>query len=338
MVRVTPPVTPRRIDGPSDVPRAVPTTPPTPANTPPSNTMSPDTFANVASVPTDRAHTEHQALLSSVPSSNVRTLHIAQVQQPSSRDTIAFEVRATRTRLTLAAAALPEPARPAFEKSMTTSAERILSSFESGRIDDTEARRALRMLTELAGGLIAIHTGAYTIVPSDEVSSSSDMKSIDVKTTTGDVLRVAVRPSGHAGGEARLKMENVVDDGVPVPKGDRMMVRFDLEGSREAGLETRASVDVQFGNEAFRPEDPLYERLNKRIHGVLLDENGQPVKNRGGSTVPDHHFKEGIPDALHDPQGFAAFATDFLARLAPASSETGPNASDVTTPARGNVS
>jgi hypothetical protein len=332
MVRVNPPVLPRRTDGLSDVghaPSPVAASPVTNDRRPP--TMSEDAFVTVTSVPADRDIVEQQVLLSSVSSSSVRALQMAQVQQASSRESIAFEVRATRTRLTLAAAALPEDARPAFEKSMTTSADRILSSFDDGRIDDAEARRALRMLAELAGGLIAIHTGAYTVVPSDEVGASSDMKSIDVKTTTGDVLRVAIRPQGHAGGEARLKMENVVDDGVPVPKSERMMVRFDLEGSREAGQTTRASVDVQFGHEAFRPEDPLYERLNKRIHGVLLDEGGQPVKNRGGSTIPDHHFKEGVPDALHDPHGFAAFATAFLARLEPASSEGRPAVGVLTT-------
>jgi hypothetical protein len=299
------------------VEKTIPTTVPT--NDAPLSRQEADTYAALTSTEVERPRAE-QISATGVPPSTVRALHIAQVQQPTARDAIAFEVRATRTRLTLAAAAIPAAARPAFEESMTTSAERILSSFESRRIDEAESRRALRMLTELAGGLIAIHTGAYTIVPSDQIASSSDLKSIDVKTTTGDVLRVAVRPTGHAGGEARLKMENIVDDGVAIPKSDRMMVRFDLEGSREPGSTTRASVDVQFGHEAFRPEEPLYERLNKRIHGVLLDEGGQPVKNRGGSTVPDHHFKEGIPDALHDPVEFAAFATSFLARLAPAPS------------------
>jgi len=318
MVRVIPQTTTRRPEGPSssspadaareDVATLVSTEPP-------ASRTSPDDAYEVAGRATGDERAQASVDLSRLPSSSPMTLQLARGAQ----DSVAFEVRALKTRLTLAAAALPEIARPAFEKSTAESASRIVSSLEAGRIDDAEARRALFMLQELAGVLLALHAGSATVTANDAVASSSDMRSVDVRATTGDVLRVSVRAEGGASGEARVKLERVVDDGASVPESDRMMVRFDLAGSRgdTPTQGTHAAVDVQFGNERFDPANPSYERLNKRIHGVLLDDHGQPIVNRGGRTIADHHFSDGVPDALHDPAGFAAFAESFLATLTP---------------------
>lgn len=289
---------------------------------PPSEALaSRDVF--VGAVPTshvdDVSRREHPLALGERPASSPLSIQLASARR-STRDDVAFEVRTLKTRLTLAAAALPETARPAFERATSESASRILSSFEAGRVDVAEARRALRMLQELAGVLIEMHAGRTAVTSIDALKDASDMQSIEVRATTGDVVRVSVRAVGGSAGEARVKLENVVDDGAPVRASDRMIVRFDLAGSRGDGAAVRAAVDVQFGHERFDPANPSYEHLNKRIHGVLLDEQGQPVLNRGGNTVADHHFSEDVPDALHDEEGFATFARAFLASLTPVES------------------
>lgn len=319
MVRVIPQATTRRPEGsavssPADAARAA-SAPPIDVGPAPPARGSDDAYEIAAPTTRDEGTSSASVDLSRLPSSSPMALQLTRPAQGS----VAFEVRALKTRLTLAAAALPEIARPAFEQSTTESAARILGSLEAGRIDDGEARRALFMLQELAGVLLAMHAGTVTVTPNDAVASSSDMRSVDVRATTGDVLRVSVRAAGGASGEARVKLERVVDDGATVPESDRMMVRFDLAGSRgdTPTQGTHAAVDVQFGNERFDPQNPSYERLNKRIHGVLLDDQGQPIVNRGGKTVADHHFTEGVPDVLHDPAGFAAFAESFLTSLAP---------------------
>src|SRR5690606_15105211 len=131
---------------------------------------------------------------------------------------------------------------------------------------------------EMTDALIAIEEGRCEVRPAATFAQGTDLVGYDVKTTTGDVLRVGVRPSGNEHGEGRVKLESVVDDGVPLPRADRLMIRFDLEGSGETSARTGAlaALDLQFGDPRKSPAGAGVH-LNKRIHGVLLDDEGQPV-------------------------------------------------------------
>jgi hypothetical protein len=63
--------------------------------------------------------------------------------------------------------------------------------------------------------------------------------------------------------------------------------------------------------------------LDKKIHGAMCDESGVPLRN---GTIPDHHFKTGLPGALNDPAAFTKFVEDFRAKsLTPAESKLPPS-------------
>lgn len=239
---------------------------------------------------------------------------------PAGRETASVAaVRKTLAELTRglddAAGALPDAGRAALKSAVAKSAERVLVSLDLGRISVDEATRGARMLAEMTDALVAIEHGRVQVQPSEHPVQEG-LKSYDVKTTTGDELRVTVRPFGNEQGEARLKLESVADDGKPLAQEDRLMIRFDLEGSSPKSPRSGAlaRLDLQFGKERFNREDPR-EKLNKRIHGVLLDDQGQPVMNRGGNTVPDHHFRHGVPGHLDDADAFSRFTSAFLDEL-----------------------
>jgi hypothetical protein len=183
------------------------------------------------------------------------------------------DLEALKQRLTVAIRPLPDIAEDAAQNALATSAGRILAALDRGDITMEEASRAEHMLSELVGGLIAIEQGNFTLErfdPGDEPGFAS----YDVHTTAGDTLRVTVRAEGSDRGQARLKLYNVVDGGERVSAAERIMVRFDLEGSELDGDQLRSAIDVQLGAER---TDPDVLRMNKRIHGVLLDEHGQPL-------------------------------------------------------------
>lgn len=235
--------------------------------------------------------------------------------ESASRTPVRLALRELHAQLDDAASAVPSEGQASLKHALTTSAERVLVSLDLGRITPDEAERATRMLSEMMNVLVALEHGRVQVTPAESYANS-DMQGYEVKTTTGDVLRVAVRPLGNERGEARVKLENILDDGAPVQQQDRLMIRFDLEGSSPTSPKSGAvaMLDLQFGNERFNKADPR-EKLNKRIHGVLLDESGQPLKNRGGSTVPDHHFRTGVPRSLDDAEAFSRFVGSFLDEL-----------------------
>lgn len=243
------------------------------------------------------------------PAKSTIAIRAAQLIGPPS---VASDVEALIAKAKLAASALPDVAEQALQSGLATSARRVLTAFEEGRISEDEAREATRMLSEMMDSLIALETGKIAARTSLEPMGGSDLRAFELTTTSGDVLRVGVRPTTSEQGQARLKLESVADDGQSIPKARRMMVRFDLEGVKE-GKPADAVLDVQFG---FERPPPGVERFNKRIHGVLLDDEGNPVKNRLGNTVPDHHFKDVVPDALDDPEAFASFTQSFLDAVA----------------------
>jgi hypothetical protein len=217
-----------------------------------------------------------------------------------------------RARTDEASRALPPSGQAAVKNALDVSARRIEEALAKGQVSADEAGAAAHMLAEMIDQLVAIERGEAA-VHETTAYGNADLRGLEVKTTSGDVLRIGVRPLGNDSGEARIKLESVVDDGADVGKPKRMMIRFDLEGSSAGNPGDPAlSVDVQFGHERF---DPAREKLDLRIHGVLLDDDGNPVINRAGRAVADHHFRHGVPDSLDDPDGFAAFAARFLDEL-----------------------
>jgi hypothetical protein len=208
-----------------------------------------------------------------------------------------------------AAAALPPAVRDVLTATLRLSADRVSSSFAAGRIDGEEAVRAAHMLDEMVDALLALERGAATVTSSDGYQHS-DLVAREVKTTDGDVLRIGVRPSATGGGQARVKIENVVDDGAALERPDRLMIRLDLEEVPAPTASAVAVLDLQFGHENPRRLAGA-QPLDMRVHGVLLDD-GVPRLNRGGRPLADHHFRVGGDGDLDDPAAFARFAKGFL--------------------------
>lgn len=223
------------------------------------------------------------------------------------------ELDEVRRDATLAAAALPGEVGVALERALRRSAERVSSAYGTGRIDAAEVSRAAHMLDEMVDALLAIEEGRFVVSSSDGYPHS-DLIAREVTTSDGDVLRIGVRPAVSAGGQARVKIESVQDDGEPVPKPSRVMVRFDLEDLTAPASGSMAVLDLQFGAE--HPRDLQGARsLDMRVHGVMLVD-GEPKLNRGGGPIADHHFRDGMPDDLGNAGAFASFARGFLDDLA----------------------
>jgi len=241
------------------------------------------------------------------------SLNLRTAQLGGAGGALALDIQAVQGRLALARAAIPDLAEPGFEHALSVSLGRIQSAQNSGTISAAEAARSVDQLGEVVDALIALHAGKASVSVSKD-GTGPGVTSYDVKTTEGDVLRVTLRAEGNAQGQARVKLQSVVDDGVVVPSQLRVMVRFDLAGSELVDGTLRAGWDVEFGSE--KPA-PGVELLDKRIHGIMLDDKGQPLLNRGGRSIADHHFWTGLPDALNDRTAFKAATQELLDTLLP---------------------
>ena len=227
------------------------------------------------------------------------------------RESLLLDLRGIESKLELASEALPLKAQDDALHALKTSAERIIPAYDKHEINFTEAKSALHMLSEMQGALVAIEQGHFTVKLSAE-HGASDFKAYDVSTTNGDMIRVGTRLHGSSTGQARLKFYNVLDDGQPVGKAQRIMIRFDLENSRHDDIQDKAAIDVQFGS-AKPPKGQ--EPLDLRIHGILLGDDGQPILNRGGHAVADHHFSTHFLSSEHVQQAFRDFVDSFVQKL-----------------------
>ncbi len=218
-----------------------------------------------------------------------------------------------QARLKVAVDVLPDAAEPSIANALHTSTTRIGTALRSGTISVREAAQAAEQVSDMLDVLLAVQQGKARVFPTS-TSAGEGVTTWEMHTTSGDAVRVSVRDVGGAAGQARVKFQNIADDGTPIPAAQRLMVRFDLEGSEAlaTSTKTRATWDVEFGAE--KPP-PGTELLDKRIHGVILDASGQPVLNRGGRSVGDHHFSQDVPDVLHDAAGFRDFTRAFLDTL-----------------------
>ena len=89
----------------------------------------------------------------------------------------------------------------------------------------------------------------------------------------------------------------LADDGDRLPGRHRMSMRLDLERWGQA------SVDVQFGTSS----------LDKRIHGLMKNEDGSEFLTETGKKLADHHFKKNLPDRMEEPDVFADLVQSFVA-------------------------
>ena len=46
--------------------------------------------------------------------------------------------------------------------------------------------------------------------------------------------------------------------------------------------------------------------LDLQVHGAM-----DPSLTNGRNGIPDHHFKAGIPDTLHDPAAYSKMVNEF---------------------------
>ncbi|MEW5852204.1 MAG: hypothetical protein AB2A00_25670 [Myxococcota bacterium] len=244
------------------------------------------------------------------PSGSVRPGALQSAQLAGGAEGVRLALEAIKNRLTVSVQALPDLAEAPLERALRISADRVWTAFQEGRISVTEAERTTENLSDMLDALVAVERGQCqaTVVTQ---GLEPGTRAYDITTTSHDVVRVMVREDGGTAGQARLKMYNLADEGVELRNPERMMVRFDLEGSERTDAALQARLDVHFG---LSPE-PGVELLDKRIHGIMLGPDGQPLLNRGGRTIADHHFGQDIPEPLHDRERFRAFTREFLDKV-----------------------
>lgn len=226
----------------------------------------------------------------------------------ANREDIARRLEEIRVKMGEATSALPGHTVGGAQAALETSAGRILTALDAGRISIAEALRATHMLAEMVDALNAVYLGQYEIDPAT-TPESPGFRTLLIRTSSGDVIEVGARPQGAPGqGQARFKLTQILNGGEPVPNSEKLMVRFDLEGSELENASLQTVLDIQFGK-------LMEEELDKRIHGELLDASGQPLLNRGGRTIADHHFPAGHPAAWNDRAAFARVVRQFLEEL-----------------------
>lgn len=184
---------------------------------------------------------------------------------------------------------------------METSNDRILAAAAEGRLAVEEAKQAQQMLDAIADTMDDIHTGKATIELDEEVAG--DRRGWAILQPNGDLARVMVRPEQTTQGEARIKFETTGRAGGTLSKPRRMVVRLDHQK-----INSRAAIDVQFGNQFYGQEGTL----DKKIHGLMVDSDGQPKRSQEGFTIPDHHFEGGLPQRLDDPAEFKSYTQRFV--------------------------
>lgn len=283
---------------------------PAPAAVPPSSTAAvPVSTAGAAFDGTSRIPPSVPVARAEDPSRGPLGVRLA--QSGGGPERVTATLTQARARLGVALAVLPDAAEASLGRALDVSAARIGTALQAGAISVDEGMLAAQQVSDMLDVLLAVQQGKAR-VQLTTASAGDGLGTWELHTTGGDAVRLSVRESGAPGAQARIKLQNIADDGNALPPAQRLMIRFDLEGSETPGAATHAAWDVEFGAE--KPP-PGAELLDKRIHGVLLGADGQPVINRGGRTVADHHFAEDVPDALQDPAGFRAFTRQLLDAL-----------------------
>lgn len=183
-----------------------------------------------------------------------------------------------------AAEAFPEDVRDTVEIAFAKTSQRILNSRARGTLKDTESVESMEMLRELAEGLGFIARGEAEVV--SRTQTDENFWRWIVKTPTKDQFELRTRALQDQRGQARIGVRQVMNDGVPLDKEDRLDLRVDRSPRNGA------AVDMHF----------LKKSLNEKIHGRI---------GIGKSGNPNHHFQQGLPGRLRKPNEFAQLVHNF---------------------------
>jgi hypothetical protein len=189
--------------------------------------------------------------------------------------------------------AFPQKVQAAVGKALRVSTARIMESYQAQKITGKEAAHALEMMREILEALVDVHKGQAVIQESEKTDNVHVWR---IRSPDGDEVVVTARSMRDDHGDPRIAFRHMVDDGKRLPGRHRMGVRIDLE---KWG---KASVDVQFGGAS----------LDKRIHGLMKDENGEVFTTATGKKLADHHFRTDLPSEIRAPQNFANMVQDFV--------------------------
>lgn len=188
----------------------------------------------------------------------------------------------------------PESVSDGVAGALSTSLQRVLDARAEGRLDTAEAAAGVEMLREMTEGLHDLASG--NLVRRRGKKISKDVQMIDLQAADGDRFVVTTRRKADDYGQARIAIKQIADNGVYLDRSDQMHLRIDR--CEQFGT----AVDVQFG----------WGEVNEKIHGLVRDDNGEPVISKFDTVVPKHHFDTGISDEVKTPEGFAACVDEFL--------------------------
>jgi hypothetical protein len=193
-----------------------------------------------------------------------------------------------------AAEVFPQPMRRAVTDALAVSISRIRSAKAAGMIDASEASEASEMLRELFEGIKDLRSGEakVTVRPND----NEGVRVWRLRSPDGDEFQVTARRQLDGFGEARIGFRQVLDDGQRLPGRHRVGLRVDLERFGQA------AVDMQFGGSS----------LDKRVHGLMKNEDGSVFETASGKHLADHHFRNQLPSQLNDPKLFAELVDGFV--------------------------
>ncbi len=233
-----------------------------------------------------------------LPSPNTGPADVSTVSTPlgllhSSQASLLAQHNEVKEAIAEAVSTFPVDAQAGVQSALEASANRIMTSLESGSISLEEAVTSMEMVRELVEGLTDIRTGEVEVI--HEAQHGENVKVWNVRAPDGDELVVSARFEIDDQGEARMSFRHIVDDGVRLKGRHRMSIRLDLERWGTP------SVDVQFGESA----------LDKRIHGLYKNPDGSVFTTPSGKKLADHHFRDNIPASLSDPSTFSALITAF---------------------------
>jgi hypothetical protein len=170
--------------------------------------------------------------------------------------------------------------------------DRILGRVAQGTLSVDEATRAMDECKVLGSALQAIKGGKLDGLTKGGTNlSDPTLQGYNFKMQVGsDTFGVKVTTRAEAGaGEARMGLFITEKNGQKLSQNDQMSVRVDLQK-----FDGKVAVDMDT------------TMLNMRVHGQM-----DPSQTDGRTGIPDHHFKDGIPDSLSDPKTFSKMVTDF---------------------------
>ena len=189
----------------------------------------------------------------------------------------------------------PESSHQGFQKALETSTERVMTALDAGRVTPLEAADALEMMREMMEATADLKAGRVDVLSSKQ--HGDGVRHWELESPDGDRFAVTTRRFRETTGDPRIGLRMLADDGDRLPGRHRMSMRLDLERWGQA------SVDVQFGTSS----------LDKRIHGLMKNEDGSEFLTETGKKLADHHFKKNLPDRMEEPDVFADLVQSFVA-------------------------